>query len=91
MDSSKSATCRLNQFGGLEHCALRPGNVDNAEGWREALEPVIARYRGRGFPLRFRGDSAFAKPEIYELLECAGFGYQAQSWIKPRRVVVKVE
>ena len=33
------------------------------------LEPVIARYRERGLPLWFRGDAAFAKPELYELLE----------------------
>jgi Transposase DDE domain group 1 len=33
------------------------------------LEPVIARYRGRGIALYFRADAAFAKPEVYELLE----------------------
>jgi hypothetical protein len=36
---------------------------------------VIARYRGRGFVLYFRGDAAFAKPELYELLEAEGIGY----------------
>jgi hypothetical protein len=79
--------------------------------------------------LYFRGDAAFANPEIYEFLEAEGIGYtirlpanavlqnrighllkrpvgrpphevrryyanftyQAQSWNKPRRVVVKVE
>src|SRR5687767_13009954 len=35
----------LNQFGDLERCALRPGNVHSAEGWRVVLEPVIARDR----------------------------------------------
>src|SRR3954452_17491240 len=35
----------FNQFGDLERCALRPGNVHSAEGWRAVLEPVIARYR----------------------------------------------
>jgi Transposase DDE domain group 1 len=54
---------------------LRPGNVHSAEGWREVLEPVIARYHERGLPLRFRGDAAFAKPELYELLEAEGIGY----------------
>src|SRR3712207_4936576 len=44
----------FNQFGDLECCALRPGNVHSAEGWREVLEPVIARYRGRGLDLYFR-------------------------------------
>ena len=39
------------------------------------LEPVIARYRERGLALYFRGDAAFAKPELYELLEAEGIGY----------------
>ena len=53
---------------------LRPGNVHSAEGWREVLEPVIARYRS-GASLYFRGDAAFAKPELYELLEAEGINY----------------
>jgi hypothetical protein len=65
----------FNQFGDLERCALRPGNVHSAKGWREVLLPVIARYRGRGFALYFRGDAAFAKPELYELLEAESIGY----------------
>ena len=65
----------FNQFGDLERCTLRPGNVHSAEGWREVLEPVIARYRGRGLVLYFRGDAAFAKPELYELLEAEGIAY----------------
>ena len=119
----------FNQFGDLERCVLRPGNVHSAEGWRGVLEPVIARYGERGLALYFRGDAGFAKPELYELLEAKGIGYairlpansvlqerighlltrpagrppkkpqvffasfhyQAQSWVKPRRVVAKVE
>src|ERR671913_789931 len=65
----------FNQFGDLERCLLRPGNVHSAEGWRNVLEPVIARYRGRGLALYFRGDAAFAKPEIYEVLEAEDMGY----------------
>jgi hypothetical protein len=65
----------FNQFGDLERCALRPGNVHSAEGWRCVLEPVIDRYRGRRLALYFRGDAAFAKPELYELLESEGIGY----------------
>src|SRR5215208_6090598 len=42
---------------------------------RSVLEPVIARYRERRLPLWFRGDAAFAKPELYELLEAEGIGY----------------
>jgi hypothetical protein len=65
----------FNQFGDLERCALRPGNVHSADGWRAVLEPVIARYRERGLDLYFRGDAGFAKPEVYELLEAEGIGY----------------
>jgi hypothetical protein len=39
------------------------------------LEPVTARYRGCGLALYFRGDAAFAKPKLYELLEAEGIGY----------------
>ncbi len=65
----------FNQFGDLERCLLRPGNVHGADDWRSVLVPVIARYRGRGLVLYFRGDAAFAKPELYELLEAEGMGY----------------
>src|ERR687884_2011544 len=34
----------FNQLGDLERCALRPGNIHSAEGWREVLEPVVAHY-----------------------------------------------
>src|ERR671926_490598 len=65
----------FNQFGDLERCALRPGNVHSADGWRAVLEPVIARYRGIAKHLYFRGDAAFANPEVYELLEAEGASY----------------
>jgi hypothetical protein len=61
----------FNQFGDLERCLLRRGNAHSAEDWRLVLEPVVARYRDRGIALYFRADAAFAKPEIYELLEAA--------------------
>jgi hypothetical protein len=65
----------FNQFGDLERCLLRPGNAHSAEDWRLVLEPVVARYRDRGITLYFRADAAFAKPEIYELLEADGTRY----------------
>jgi hypothetical protein len=52
----------FNQLGDLERCALRPGNVHSAAGWREVLEPVVARYRGTVERRYFRGDAAFAQP-----------------------------
>jgi hypothetical protein len=54
---------------------LRPGNVHSAADWRPMLEPVIARYRGTVKRLYFRGDAAFANPEMYEFLEAEGAGY----------------
>ena len=118
----------FNQFGDLERALLREGQVHSADNWRSVLEPVIARYRQTKKRF-FRGDAAFAKPDLYEFLEAEGyqyairlpandklhkeidylltrpmgrppkksvvsfacFEYQAASWTKPRRVVVKVE
>jgi len=65
----------FNQLGDVERCALRPGNVHSADGWRVVLEPVVARYRNTVKRLYFRGDAAFANPEIYEFLEAEGMGY----------------
>jgi DDE family transposase len=65
----------FNQFGDVERCTLRPGNVHSADGWHAVLEPVIARYRGIVKHLYFRGDAAFANPEVYELLEAEGASY----------------
>src|SRR5215472_13120155 len=65
----------FNQFGDLERCTLRPGNVHSADGWRELLEPVLARYRHKLKRRYFRGDAAFANPEVYELLEAEGYKY----------------
>jgi hypothetical protein len=65
----------FNQFGDVERCVLRPGNVHSADGWRAVLEPVIARYRGSVNRLYFRGDAAFGNPEMYEYLEAEGIAY----------------
>jgi hypothetical protein len=65
----------FNQFGDLERCALRSGNVHSADGWQEVLEPVVARYRGKFKRRYFRADAAFANPEVYEFLEVEGFKY----------------
>ena len=39
------------------------------------LGPVVERYRARNIRRYFRGDAAFAKPEIYEFLEAEGYIY----------------
>src|SRR3546814_4879553 len=66
----------FNQFGMLERCALRNGNVHSADGWRDVLDPVIARYAGRDLGGRFfRADAAYAIPATYMRLEEARFFY----------------
>ncbi|MCP4330326.1 MAG: IS1380 family transposase [Alphaproteobacteria bacterium] len=65
----------FNQFGDLERSELRPGNVHSADGWRGVLEPVVERYRERDLRRYFRGDAAFASPDIYAFLEAEGYKY----------------
>ena len=38
-----AAFASATQFGDLERCSLRPGNVHSADGWRNVLEPVVMR------------------------------------------------
>jgi len=69
----------FNQFGDLERCALRPGNVHSADGWEDVLRPVLARYSASARPSitrrRFRADAAFAIPALFDLLEAEGWDY----------------
>jgi hypothetical protein len=65
----------FDQFGNLERCVLRPGNVHSADGWRDVLEPVVARYKDKDLHRYFRGDAAFASSEVYDYLEAEGFLY----------------
>ena len=54
---------------------LRSGNVHSADDWEGVLKPVVVRYKDRKVRLYFRGDAAFASPEIYDYLEAEGFLY----------------
>jgi hypothetical protein len=65
----------FNQFGDLERCALRPGNVHSADGWEGVLKPVVAQYQGKVSRIYFRADAGFANPEVYEYLEGEGIKY----------------
>jgi hypothetical protein len=65
----------FDQFGDLERCSLRSGNVHSADGWHDVLAPVVARYRKRNMRRYFRADAAFANPEVYEFLEAKGYKY----------------
>ena len=65
----------FNSQGDCLAAKLRPGNVHSAEGWEELLVPEIERQQQNGKEVAFRGDAAFAKPEIYEALEERGVKY----------------
>src|ERR1700683_1799635 len=59
----------FNREGDCLAAKLRPGNVHSADGWEDLLLPEIDRQQVQGKEVGFRGDAAFAKPELYEALE----------------------
>jgi hypothetical protein len=65
----------FNQFGDLERCALRLGNVHSANGWESVLKPVVERYKGKVSRIYFRADGGCANPEVYEFLEAERIKY----------------
>src|SRR5437867_11514343 len=65
----------FNRQGDCLAAKLRPGDVHSAEGWEELLLPEIERQQQMGKEVAFRGDAAFAKPEVYEALEERGVKY----------------
>jgi hypothetical protein len=65
----------FNQFGDVERCALRPGNVHSADGGESVLKPIVARYQGKVPRIVYRADAAFAIPGVYEFLEAEGTEY----------------
>ena len=73
----------FNQFGDLEGALLRKGNAAGAEDWRSVLEPVVARYRDGTIRRFFRGDAAFALPEIYDFLEAENYQYAIRLPVNP--------
>jgi DDE family transposase len=75
----------FNQFGDLERCALRAGNVHSADGWDDVLKPVVARYQGKVSRIYFRADAAFAMPAVYALLEAERIKYAI--WLPANQVL----
>ena len=65
----------FNGHGDCLAAKLRPGNVHSAEDWDELLLPEIERQQAAGKQVAFRGDAAFAKPEVYEASEERGVQY----------------
>lgn len=65
----------FNQFGDMERALLRNGNVYSSDDWKSVLEPIIERYKNKDIIRYFRGDAAFANPDIYRLLETENYFY----------------
>ncbi len=65
----------FNQFGDMERALLRNGNVYSSDDWKSVLKPIIERYRDKDITRYFRGDAAFANPDIYRLLEMENYFY----------------
>src|SRR5262249_50504368 len=65
----------FNREGDCLAAKLRPGHVHSAEDWDELLLPEIERQQKLGKEVVLRADAAFAKPEVYEVLEELGVKY----------------
>jgi len=65
----------FNQFGDMERALLRNGNVHSADDWQSVLEPIVSRYRDFNIARFFRGDAAFANPNVYHYLEAEDYFY----------------
>ena len=65
----------FNDQGDCVAAKLRPGNVHSTDGWEELLLPEIDRQQALGKDVAFRGDAAFARPEIYEAHEAQQVKY----------------
>lgn len=78
----------FNQFGDLERCALRPGNVHSADDWEDVLKPVLTRYSNEARPSitrrRLRADAAFALSALFDLLETEGWGSAVRIKVNPK-------
>jgi len=70
-----SSAVVFNPFSNLECCALRPGDVNGADGWENVLKPVVGRYRAKVSRIYFRADAGFVNPDVYEYLEAEGVKY----------------
>lgn len=75
----------FSQFGDLERCALRSGNVHSTDGWLAVLEPVVARYGDTVKRCYFRADAAFALPGVHSFLEAERLGCLGLPWLHARQ------
>ncbi len=54
---------------------LRPGNVHSADGVLDFIRPIVARYHAWFKLFWFRGDAAFAQPDVYDYCEAEHITY----------------
>ena len=54
---------------------LRPGNVHSADGVLDFIKPLTGRYRKLFKLFWFRGDAAFAQPDVYDYCEAEHITY----------------
>ena len=76
--SSRSATtrcCCSTSTATVWRRSCAQGMSTGAEDWDELLLPEIERQQAEGKQVAFRGDAAFAKPEVYEASEERGVQY----------------
>src|SRR5246127_549470 len=59
----------FNQFGDMERCMLRPGNVHSADSWENVLKPVVIRNKGNVLRIYFRADAGFPNPGPFQVPE----------------------
>ena len=71
----------FNQLGDVERCALRPGNVHSADGWRAVLEPVVARYRDTVKRVYFR--ATLPSPTLRYTSSWKASGWAMRSGCRP--------
>ena len=65
----------FNHLGDLEWVLLRYGNVASDDNWRSVLKPVVTCYRHLEISKCFRGDAAFAIPQLYSSREGEDYWY----------------
>src|SRR3982074_3566079 len=66
----------FNQFGDLERCSLRPGNVHSADEWEGVLTPVVERYQGKVSRIYFRGTRGSPIPKFMSFSKPSGSNTQ---------------
>ena len=54
---------------------LRPGNVHSADGVLDSIKPIVKRYLEDFTLFWFRGDAAFAQPDVYDYCESEYIAY----------------